>query len=37
MKGFKILSKFGEGSYFTFIKVQRIANGMIYALNIYLI
>ena len=33
MEGFKILSKIGEGSYSTVLKVQRIADGNIYALK----
>ena len=33
MNGFKILSKIGEGSYSTVLKVERIADGMIYALK----
>ena len=33
MDGFKILSKIGEGSYSTVLKVQRIADGNIYALK----
>ena len=33
MDGFNILSKIGEGSYSTVLKVQRIADGNIYALK----
>ena len=33
MDGFKVLSKIGEGSYSTVLKVQRIADGNIYALK----
>ncbi len=33
MEGFNILSKIGEGSYSTVLKVQRIADGNIYALK----
>ena len=33
MEGFKIISKLGEGSYSTVLKVQRIADGNIYALK----
>ena len=33
MEGFKILSKIGEGSYSTVLKVQRIEDGNIYALK----
>ena len=33
MNGFKILSKIGEGSYSTVLKVERIADGNIYALK----
>ena len=33
MEGFKILSKIGEGSYSTVLRVQRIADGNIYALK----
>ena len=33
MEGFKILDKLGEGSYSTVLKVQRIADGNIYALK----
>ena len=33
MEGFKVLSKIGEGSYSTVLKVQRIADGNIYALK----
>ena len=33
MEGFKLLSKLGEGSYSTVLKVQRIADGNIYALK----
>ena len=33
MQGFKVLSKIGEGSYSTVLKVERIANGNIYALK----
>ena len=33
MEGFKVLDKLGEGSYSTVLKVQRIADGNIYALK----
>ena len=33
MEGFKVLSKIGEGSYSTVLKVERIADGNIYALK----
>ena len=33
MEGFKVLNKIGEGSYSTVLKVQRIADGNIYALK----
>ena len=33
MEGFKVLSKIGEGSYSTVLKVQRIIDGNIYALK----
>ena len=33
MDGFRILSKIGEGSYSTVLKVQRVEDGNIYALK----
>ena len=33
MEGFKVISKIGEGSYSTVLKVQRKADGNIYALK----